>query len=193
MLLTLIALTLALAAAQDKCAVLQIATDTTGPPPHVAGNIKIQFVEDRLAPRTVENFLQYCNDGFYNGIIFHRVIPNFMNQGGGWTRQFTQPATRDPIPNESCLPGHLPNNRGTLAMARTAVPNSATSQFYINTINNNHLNCNGATPGYATFAQVVEGLDVVDAISRVPTQTRNPPGGDVPINPPYIVSCTACP
>ncbi|MGB7581159.1 MAG: peptidylprolyl isomerase [Sedimentisphaerales bacterium] len=118
-------------------------------------------VNEMAAPITVANFLQYVKDGFYDGTIFHRVIPNFMIQGGGFTPDMKQKTTRPPIVNEA--KNGLKNKRGTVAMARLDDPNSATSQFYINLIDNVHLD----TFNYTVFGQVVEGMDVVDAIAKV--------------------------
>lgn len=133
------------------------------------GDIIIELDKDK-APVTVENFLSYVNDGYYNGLIFHRVIPNFMIQGGGMT-EFLQPKqTRDSIKNEAS--NGLKNLRGTIAMARTSIPDSATSQFYINLVDNNFLDYTPANPGYAVFGKVVEGMDVVDAIGDVQTTRR---------------------
>jgi peptidyl-prolyl cis-trans isomerase B (cyclophilin B) len=133
------------------------------------GNIVLELYADK-APETVKNFLTYVDDGFYNGTIFHRVIPNFMIQGGGFTPDMKQKRTRPPIKNEA--DNGLKNDRGTIAMARTQDPNSATAQFFINSADNNFLNHTGKTPqgwGYAVFGRVVEGMKVVDAISAVKT------------------------
>jgi peptidyl-prolyl cis-trans isomerase B (cyclophilin B) len=133
------------------------------------GNIVLELYADK-APETVKNFLTYVDDGFYNGTIFHRVIPNFMIQGGGFTADMKQKRTRPPIKNEA--DNGLKNDRGTIAMARTQDPNSATAQFFINSADNDFLNHTGKTPqgwGYAVFGRVVEGMEVVDAISAVKT------------------------
>ena len=130
------------------------------------GDIVIE-VNDTAAPVTAANFLQYVNDGFYNGTIFHRVIPNFMIQGGGFTPDMQQKQTRSPIVNEA--KNGLKNKRGTLAMARTNDPNSATAQFFINLVDNAFLDYSARNPGYAVFGQVVEGMDVVDAIAKTKT------------------------
>jgi len=143
-------------------------------PPHVLfetskGNFTIELYPDK-APKTVENFLQYVKTGFFDGTIFHRVIPDFMIQGGGFTADLTQKATKPPIPNEA--DNRLLNERGTLAMARTNDPNSATAQFFVNLKNNGFLNYTGSTPsgwGYCVFGKVVEGMETVDAIAAVPT------------------------
>ncbi|MCP5208804.1 MAG: peptidylprolyl isomerase [Hahellaceae bacterium] len=140
------------------------------------------------APISVENFLTYVNDGYYNGTIFHRVIPNFMVQGGGFDDRLNQkPGTRKAIRNEA--DNKLHNSRGTVAMARTNAPHSATSQFYINVVDNNFLDQNSQSYGYAVFGKVVEGMDVVDKISQ--TQTGQKSGmGDVPIKNISIIKAT---
>jgi peptidyl-prolyl cis-trans isomerase B (cyclophilin B) len=143
------------------------------------GAIVIQL-NDEKAPVTTANFLKYVNEGFYNGTIFHRVIKDFMAQGGGFDTGFKQKATHDPIKNEA--DNGLANKRGSIAMARTSDPNSATAQFFINYRDNGFLNHTSPTPsgwGYAVFGEVVEGMDVVDAMANQPTGNR---GGhqDVP-------------
>lgn len=140
------------------------------------GDIKIELFKDK-APVSVENFLSYVNDGFYNGTIFHRVIPNFMIQGGGFTPDFTQKPVKPPIKNEA--KNGLKNERGTLAMARTQVVDSATSQFFINLVDNSFLDNGVRDYGYAVFAKVVDGMDVVDEIGSVQTGTKGM-YGDVP-------------
>lgn len=125
------------------------------------------------APQTVENFLAYVNDGFYNGTVFHRVINNFMIQGGGFDADMKQKKTRDPIPNEA--DNGLKNNQYTVAMARTNEPHSATAQFFINVANNDFLNFTAPTPngwGYTVFGKVVEGTEVADKIQTVKTGTK---------------------
>lgn len=143
------------------------------------GQIVIQLNTEK-APVSSENFLAYVKDGFYNGTIFHRVIKGFMAQGGGFDASFQQKATHSPIKNEAN--NGLANTRGTLAMARTSDPDSATAQFFINYKDNAFLNHSSPTPsgwGYAVFGEVVEGMDVVDAMANQPTGNR---GGhqDVP-------------
>ena len=143
------------------------------------GEIVIELFADR-APQTVQNFLAYVDARFYDGTIFHRVIPNFMIQGGGFTADMNQKSTHDPIENEA--DNGLKNQRGTIAMARTSDPHSATGQFFVNSVDNDFLNFKSKTPqgwGYAVFGKVVEGIEVVDAISAVKTKTQ---GGyqDVP-------------
>lgn len=125
------------------------------------------------APKTVENFLQYVRDGFFDGTIFHRVIDGFMIQGGGFEPGMTQKPTRGPIENEAG--NGLKNEAYTVAMARTSDPASATSQFFINIANNSFLNFTSPTPqgyGYAVFGRVVEGTDVIDTIKKVKTGNR---------------------
>ncbi len=124
-------------------------------------------VNETAAPVTAANFLQYVKDGFYDGTIFHRVKPNFMIQGGGFTPDMKQKTTRPAIINEA--KNGLKNKRGAIAMARLPDPNSATGQFFINLVDNAFLDYSARDPGYAVFGQVVEGMDVVDAIAKVKT------------------------
>ncbi len=164
----------------------RVALDTT------KGRIVIELYADK-APKTVKNFLDYVKAGFYNGTIFHRVIPGFMVQGGGFTPDMTEKPTRPPIPNEA--DNGLQNQRGTLAMARISDPNSAASEFFINVVNNTPLNFRGKTPdgwGYAVFGKVVEGMDVVDAIVQVPTTTKGP-YENVPVQPVVLQKATILP
>ncbi len=136
------------------------------------GPITVELFPDK-APDTVANFLQYVKDGHYNGTIFHRVIPGFMIQGGGFDAQLRQKPTRGPIKNEAA--NGLANEPYTVAMARTNDPHSATAQFFINVADNKFLNHTGPTPrgwGYAVFGRVVQGKEVVDKIAQVPTATR---------------------
>ncbi len=155
------------------------------------GNIVIQLTPDS-APITVENFLQYVKEGFYDGLVFHRVIDDFMIQGGGFTSDMNQKPTHDPIKNESDLDDRLANQRGSIAMARTPLINSATSQFFINLRDNNFLNGDQGRPGYTVFGQVVEGMDVVDTIAKTRTGSSgthaNVPLDPVIINKAYVVS-----
>ena len=133
------------------------------------GDIKIKLFEEE-APTTAKNFLDYIDSGFYKGTIFHRVIPGFMVQGGGFSADFVQKPTNDPIKNEA--DNQLSNKRGTLAMARTNVVDSATAQFFINLVDNDFLDFKAPTPqhfGYCVFGEVVEGMDIVDRIAAVPT------------------------
>ncbi|MWP48909.1 MULTISPECIES: peptidylprolyl isomerase B [unclassified Gilliamella] len=153
------------------------------------GDIKIETFDDK-APETVKNFIEYCKDGFYNNTIFHRVINNFMIQGGGFEPGMKQKKTKSPIKNEA--DNGLKNDRGTLAMARTADPHSATAQFFINVVDNDYLNFRSADVngyGYCVFAQVVDGLDVVDKIKAVKTG-RNGMHSDVPMEDVVITSVT---
>ncbi|MDT8437444.1 MAG: peptidylprolyl isomerase [Wenzhouxiangellaceae bacterium] len=145
------------------------------------GAIKIELFEDQ-APLSVANFLQYARDGHYEDTIFHRVISGFMIQGGGFDAEFNQKPTRDSIQNEA--DNGLSNKRGTLAMARTGMPHSATAQFFINVVDNPALDHrgkqSGRTWGYAVFGRVIDGMDVVDEIRFVATTVR-PPHQDVPV------------
>jgi peptidyl-prolyl cis-trans isomerase A (cyclophilin A) len=133
------------------------------------GTLIIELYPDK-APKSVDNFLQYVKEGFFNGTVFHRVIPDFMIQGGGFTPDMKQKETREPIANEA--KNGLKNETGTLAMARTNSPHSATSQFFINLKNNIPLDYPGHDGwGYAVFGKVVQGFDVVQKIAKVPTAT----------------------
>jgi cyclophilin family peptidyl-prolyl cis-trans isomerase len=123
------------------------------------------------APQTVANFLAYVDAGFFDGTIFHRIVPGFVIQGGGLTPDFAQKKTHPPVRNEAA--NGLKNLRATLSMARTSDPHSATSQFFINLSDNDFLDYAQGNPGYAVFGRVVEGLDVVDAIARVRTGRRS--------------------
>ena len=154
------------------------------------GNIVIELNE-QASPVTVKNFLGYVEAGFYDGVIFHRVIPGFMIQGGGFTEKMAKKETRDPIVNEAR--DGLSNERGTIAMARTNDPNSATAQFFINHGDNDSLNyIDDNKAGYAVFGKVTEGMDVVDAIASVETTTRNGMD-DVPVEPVTIQSAKVVP
>jgi peptidyl-prolyl cis-trans isomerase A (cyclophilin A) len=135
------------------------------------GTIVIALNREK-APLSVENFLQYVRAGHYDGTVFHRVMPNFMIQGGGYTPELEEKPTRPPIPNEAR--NGLRNSRGTVAMARTSDPNSATSQFYINVRDNHSLDFGIRGAGYAVFGEVVEGMEIADQISLTPTTTRGP-------------------
>jgi peptidyl-prolyl cis-trans isomerase B (cyclophilin B) len=141
-------------------------------------------LDSAKAPATVENFLTYVKEGHYDGTIFHRVIPNFMAQGGGYTEDFKQKPTHKPVKNEAN--NGLKNKRGTIAMARTPDPHSATSQFFINFVDNAFLDYKSATPqgwGYTVFGEVTEGMDVVDKMARIPTGSGGPMASDVPKTP----------
>lgn len=154
------------------------------------GDIIVELYPDK-APKTVANFLQYVDDGFYNNTLFHRVIDDFMIQGGGFTPQFERKETRAPIINEA--DNGLKNLRGTIAMARTFDPQSATAQFFINVVDNPNLDFKDKTPrgwGYCVFGKVVKGMDVVDAIKSQPTGPGGPFQRDVPKTPVVILSVT---
>ena len=149
------------------------------------GDIVLELYPQK-APKTVKNFLRYVHEGFYDGTIFHRVIKKFMIQGGGYTQDLKQKPTHAAIPNEA--DNGLKNLRGTIAMARTMDPNSATAQFFINTVDNNFLNFRSKTVqgwGYCVFGRVVDGMNVVDAISAVPT-TAGRVGQNIPVSPVII-------
>jgi peptidyl-prolyl cis-trans isomerase A (cyclophilin A)/peptidyl-prolyl cis-trans isomerase B (cyclophilin B) len=144
------------------------------------GTITVELYPEK-SPKTVENFLQYVKSGFYRDTIFHRVIPGFMVQGGGFSKAMEQKAVGDPVAIESN--NGLKNDTGTVAMARTRNPNSATSQFFINVADNAFLNYNAPTVrgyGYTVFGKVVKGMEVVDKIARVPTGAGGPFPQDVP-------------
>lgn len=143
------------------------------------GDIRLQL-DSEHAPETVQNFLNYAKNGFYDGTIFHRVIDGFMIQGGGFTGDMTQKTTESPVKNEAKTA--KPNKKGTIAMARTMDPHSATAQFFINVADNNFLNFTGEHAqgwGYCVFGEVVDGMDVVNAIAKVKTGQRMG-HGDVP-------------
>ena len=151
------------------------------------GDVVIQL-DAAKAPVTVANFLEYAQAGFFDGTIFHRVIPDFMIQGGGLTDDMSAKETRDPIANEAT--NGLTNDKGTVAMARTGAPNSATAQFFINLTDNDFLNHSGPSNyGYAVFGKVVEGMDVVDAIAGVKTASKGH-YDDVPVETVVIESAT---
>lgn len=148
------------------------------------GDIKIEFFPEQ-APLSVENFLRYVDDGFFQDTIFHRVIPGFVIQGGGFTSDMAQKKTRDPIKNEA--DNGLKNSRGTLSMARTQAVDSATSQFFINLADNAFLDNGERDFGYAVFARVVEGMDVVDKIAAQPTADSGM-HQNVPVEPVVVTS-----
>ena len=154
------------------------------------GNITIELLQDK-APISVENFLNYVNDGFYEGTVFHRVIQTFMIQGGGMTSDLSPKSPRPSIQNEAR--NGVSNARGTMAMARTQAIDSATSQFFISTVDNaqtlDHRGLQPAEYGYAVFGRVTEGMDIVDKIAAVGTQSQGP-FDDVPIEPVLINSVT---
>lgn len=152
------------------------------------GNMTIELYQDK-APITVKNFLSYVDEKFYDNTIFHRVIKDFMIQGGGLTEDFIEKSTKAPIENEAT--NGLKNNRGTIAMARMNEPHSATCQFFINHVDNSFLD-NGVAAdgwGYCVFGKVVDGMDVVDAIAKTPTMTKNDMA-DVPRETIKIISVT---
>jgi peptidyl-prolyl cis-trans isomerase B (cyclophilin B) len=176
------------AGAQAQAANPQVDLDTT------AGKIRIEL-DPAAAPKTVENFLAYVKAKHYDGTQFHRVIPGFMIQGGGFGTDFKQKPTRPPIQNEAeqSTKAGLSNVPGTIAMARTGDPNSATAQFFINVNDNKSLNFREATPqgyGYVVFGKVVEGMDVVNKIAATPTGSGGPFARDVPVERVSINSAT---
>lgn len=178
--MTIVALAAALVALPAAAQKVRLAT--------TLGDIVVELDAVR-APRTVENFLQYVRDGHYDGTVFHRVIPGFMIQGGGFTADMRQKPTRAPIPLESR--NGLSNVRGTLAMARTQVPDSATAQFFVNLADNLFLDQPRSPDrqGYAVFGRVVAGLDVVERIQGVATGNRGP-HQNVPLQPVVIQRAT---
>ena len=151
--------------------------------------MKIELFADK-APLSVKNFLDYANSGFYKDTIFHRVIPGFMAQGGGLTAELKpKPGDKPPIKNEAG--NGLKNDRATVAMARTGIVDSATSQFFINAVNNDFLNHRDETPGgfgYAVFGKVIDGMDVVDKIMATPQKRQNAVFQNVPVTPVVIKS-----
>ncbi len=150
------------------------------------GTIKVEL-DPQAAPISVKNFLDYVNSGYYNGTTFHRVIPGFMIQGGGFTKEMQLKATKASIKNEA--DNGLKNDRGTIAMARGGDPNSATSQFFINVVNNDGLNRPKPDGfGYAVFGRVIEGMEVADRIVAVPTKNLNMVFQNVPVTPVVIKS-----
>jgi peptidyl-prolyl cis-trans isomerase B (cyclophilin B) len=176
LILSLSLVALPLMAAGDDIKPTQYVTIETNVGSFVVG------LDANKAPKTVENFLSYVNNGFYRNTIFHRVISGFMIQGGGFDAQFQRKGTRPPIANEAN--NGLANKRGTIAMARTFDPQSATSQFFINLVDNDFLNFRAETPadwGYAVFGKVVSGMDVVDAIGQQQTGPGGPFPKDVPL------------
>ncbi len=169
---------IALAVCTGAYAGQKVALNTT------EGRIVIELDEQK-APKTCANFLNYAKEGFYNNTIFHRVIPGFMIQGGGFTASMQQKKTHAPIPLEA--KNGLKNNVGTVAMARTNDPNSATSQFFINVKDNDFLNASASNDGYAVFGHVVSGMDTVRKIVRQPTTSKGF-HDDVPVRPIEIKS-----
>jgi peptidyl-prolyl cis-trans isomerase A (cyclophilin A)/peptidyl-prolyl cis-trans isomerase B (cyclophilin B) len=170
---SLVVLSAAAAAPGAAAADPQVDVKTT------AGTIRLELYPAK-APKTVENFLQYVKDGHYNGTVFHRVIDGFMIQGGGFDQKLSQKPTRAPVQNEA--KNGLKNELGTIAMARTPDPHSASAQFFINVKNNDFLNAAQAQDGwgYAVFGKVVSGMDVVMKIAKTPTGPGGPFRSDVP-------------
>lgn len=146
-------------------------------------------LDAKRAPLSTANFVQYVKDGHYDGLVFHRVIPGFMIQGGGYDKDYVERPTRAAIPNEA--KNGLKNVRGSVAMARTSDPDSATSQFFINLVDNHFLDYPGQDGwGYAVFGKVVKGMDVVDRIGNAPTRSGPPFGRDIPVKPVVIEKAT---
>jgi cyclophilin family peptidyl-prolyl cis-trans isomerase len=172
--------------AQDAAAAPKVKFATS------AGDFVVEVYPDK-APKTVANFLQYVKDKHYDGTVFHRVIDNFMVQGGGFDAAYAQKPTRAPVVHEgreALTKGGDKNVVGTLAMARTNDPNSASSQFFINVRDNDFLNPSAQTPGYTVFGKVVSGMEVVNKIKATPTGAGGPFPGDVPKTPVLINSAT---
>lgn len=199
--------TLVLAAQQPPAAPAQAPVPVPSPEPAPKARPQVRLdtsygpivveLDPQAAPATVANFLQYVKDGFYKGTIFHRVIQGFMIQGGGLTTDLVEKPTRPPVTNEApqSFKAGLKNVRGTLAMARTEDPQSASSQFYINTVDNPALDYRDFTPegyGYCVFGRVVSGMDVVDRIEKVHTEWRKGQSG-VPQFPVFIKDATLLP
>ena len=174
---------------------LALAADPAAPQVKFAtseGDFVVEVYPDK-APKTVANFLQYVKDKHYDGTIFHRVISNFMVQGGGYDSAYTETKTRAPVAHEgreALAKGGPKNTVGTLAMARTNDPDSASSQFFINVNSNDFLNPSAQAPGYTVFGKVTSGLDVVNKIKAVPTGSGGPFPSDVPKTPVVIKSAT---
>ncbi len=182
--LTISLLTLSLASTLATAAdSIQVRMETT------LGDLVLEL-DQAKAPKSVDNFLRYVNEGYYDGTIYHRVIPNFMIQGGGFTPDMKQKESHEPIENEAN--NGLENARGTIAMARTMDPHSASAQFFINVVDNDALNHRDQSTrgwGYAVFGKVVEGMEIADRIVAVPT-TRNAMHRDVPKEPIVIKKMT---
>ncbi|MFZ2386645.1 MAG: peptidylprolyl isomerase [Polaromonas sp.] len=185
----------ALLAALSLTAGIAIAAESVAPKVRFAtseGDFVVEVYPDK-APKTVENFLQYVKEKHYDGTIFHRVINNFMVQGGGYDSAYAEKKTRAPVVHEgreALAKGGPKNIVGTLAMARTNDPNSATSQFFINVKDNDFLNPSTQAPGYTVFGKVISGIDVVNKIKAVPTGAGGPFPSDVPKTPVLIKSAT---
>jgi len=170
---TLIAVVLSLpfAAFSKEPAPVRVNLETT------LGTVTLEL-DSAKAPKSVKNFVEYVKAGHYDGAIFHRVIPGFMAQGGGFDEKYNQKSTRAPIANESN--NGLSNAKGTIAMARTSDPDSATAQFFINLVDNARLDYHDGQWGYAVFGKVVAGMDVVEKMAKVPTGSGGPFRSDVP-------------
>jgi cyclophilin family peptidyl-prolyl cis-trans isomerase len=178
----LLSLALGLAMTTAEAAPVKVLMETS------EGNIQLELDADK-APKSVANFVQYAKDGHFDGLVFHRVIKGFMIQGGGYDEQSNQRKTRAPIQNEA--KNGLKNQRGTLAMARTSDPHSASSQFFINHGDNDFLDYPGQDGwGYAVFGKVSSGMDVVDRIANTRTGNLPPFGRDVPVTPVLIKKVT---
>ena len=185
----------AVLAALSLSATLAMAADPAAPKVKFStseGDFVVEVYPDK-APKTVANFLQYVKDKHYDGTIFHRVIGNFMVQGGGYDNAYAEKKTRAPVVHEgreALAKGGPKNVVGTLAMARTSDPDSASSQFFINVKDNDFLNPNAQAPGYTVFGKVTTGMDVVNKIKAVPTGSGGPFPSDVPKTPVVIKSAT---
>ncbi len=178
---------LALLACWLSCAVMADPTETSSVLLKTSeGNITLEL-NQTSAPETCKNFLQYVDDGFYNNTVFHRVIANFMVQGGGFEQGMLEKPTRPPIKNESA--NGLKNLRGTIAMARTQDPDSASAQFFINIVDNAYLDGTPVKPGYAVFGKVTQGMDVIDKIASVETGSKSV-YRDVPLKDIIVISIT---
>ena len=183
------------ALALNACVGAAAAADAPAPKVKFAtseGDFVVEVYPDK-APKTVENFLQYVKDKHYDGTVFHRVIDNFMVQGGGYDTTYAEKKTRAPVVHEgreALARGGAKNVVGTLAMARTSDPNSASSQFFINVKDNDFLNPSTQAPGYTVFGKVASGMDVVNKIKALPTGAGGPFPSDVPKTPVVIKSAT---
>ena len=156
------------------------------------GAITVELDQDK-APKSVANFLSYASKGHYDGTVFHRVIPGFMVQGGGYDQRYMERSTRAPVMHEgleAIAKGGPRNTVGTIAMARTSAPHSATAQFFINVVDNAFLDPTPAQPGYTVFGKVVSGMEVVNRIRNTPTGSGGRFGSDVPRNPIVIQSAS---
>ena len=195
----LCALTLSLGVLSMQATQAQDAPKTAGAPQVKfvtnMGEFVVEVYPDK-APKTAENFLQYVRDKHYEGTIFHRVIANFMIQGGGYDARYIERPTRAPVMHEgleALSKGGPRNTVGTIAMARTNAPHSATAQFFINVVDNGFLDPNPQQPGYTVFGKVVSGMDVVNRIRAIPTGFGGPFPSDVPRTPVVIKSATVLP